>query len=61
MMKSGNACVCALACCSDSDCQNGDSCMNNQCVTPCDQALCIAFCLIQSKLGICVGPDCNCL
>lgn len=61
--KSGNACVCALACCADSDCPKGDTCSNGTCMAPpsCDMTLCIASCILQMKIGICVNNQCVCL
>jgi hypothetical protein len=62
--KSGNTCACASACCSDADCSGGQTCQGGTCQGgsgSCDQAVCIALCALQSKLGLCVGNNCTCL
>ncbi|MCA9623383.1 MAG: hypothetical protein KC731_30390, partial [Myxococcales bacterium] len=60
-MPSGTTCVCQSQCCSDADCGSGSSCQNGTCVADCDQALCIAACLLQMKVGICVSNSCVCV
>ena len=63
--KSGTTCVCASACCQNADCPSGQTCMGGTCSGggggTCDQAVCIATCLIQGKLGICQGSTCLCI
>ena len=60
-VPSGNNCVCPQQCCNDNDCSGGATCENGSCVDPCDEPLCIALCLIQGKVGICLANQCVCL
>jgi hypothetical protein len=63
--KSGNQCTCATQCCSDADCQNGDTCSNGTCQSQnpggCDSLTCAATCLAQKGCpGACLLGQCLC-
>jgi len=63
-VPSGNSCICPNQCCTNADCPtSGSTCDNGTCVEPstCDQALCIALCGLQSKIGVCLGDQCTCI
>lgn len=69
--KQFKSCKCKTDCCENSDCPSGKTCNTGVCVGPgCDpaecNALCLAQCMLQNKVGsgVCTmgfDPVCNCV
>jgi len=59
-VKNGTNCNCPTQCCSNTECGSGETCENGSCVAPCDPPTCIATCLLQQKVGICLNNICVC-
>jgi hypothetical protein len=60
----GYSCVCSSMCCKDTDCAAGQTCMSGTCSGgggTCDPFTCTASCILQMKIGTCIGNTCVCV